>query len=273
MFKYGNLAYDHLMILPTKGKGLGPNLTPNLLVEFINNDGNILLGLSAEQSTPSAISSFLLEFDINLPPERNALVVDHVNFDAKSAGDKHDVILLPSPKALRPDVEDYFSVDGTLAVPRAVGQVLGNASPLLAPILRAPATAYSYNPKDEGDAVEDLFATGSQLSLVTAFQARNSARLTVLGSIEMLENTWFDAKVKKAGGEEITTGNKAFAVRLSAWTFMELGVLKVGQVKHSLKESEATNSTSLGASGSPELDPEIYRIKNDVVSVIACRSL
>lgn len=254
------------MILPTKGKGLGPNLTPNLLVEYINNNGNILLGLSAETSTASAIASFLLEFDITLPPERSALVVDHVNFDAKSASDKHDVLILPSPKAVRSDMESYFSVDGTLAVPRAVGQVLGNTSPLLAPILRAPATAYSYNPKEEADGLEDVFATGSQLSLITAFQARNSARLTVLGSTEMLENTWFDAKIKKAGGQDSTTGNKAFAEKLSAWTFKELGVLKVGRVQHHLNEGKAKGANNLSVSETPESNPEIYRIKNDVVS-------
>lgn len=208
----------------------------------------------------------LLEFDITLPAERNAVVVDHANFDTKSAKDKHDVLLIPGPKPLRPDVEDYFAVEGTLAVPRAVGQILGNTSPLLSPILRAPSTAYSYNPKEESETVEDLFAVGSQLSLVTAFQARNSARLTVLGSAEMLENTWFDAKVKGADGKDTTTANEEFAERLSAWTFQELGVLKVGAIKHYLNEGKVTQATNLSVSEFPELNPDIYRIKNDVVS-------
>ena len=265
LFKYGELAYEHLLILPSRIKGLGPNLTPNILVDYIKNNGNIMLGLSGEQSTPAAITSLLLEFDITLPPERSAVVVDHVNFDTKSASDKHDVLLLPSPKSLRSDTENFFAVGGTLAVPRAVGQVLGNASPLLAPILRAPGTAYSYNPKEETDSMEDVFATGSQLSLVTAFQARNSARLSVLGSVEMLENTWFDAKVKTAAGAESATANKAFAERLSAWTFQELGVIKVGHIQHRLNEGKIKTAKSLSVSESPEINPGIYRIKNDVV--------
>lgn len=242
-------------------------------MDFINSNGNIMLALSADQATPSAISSLLLELDVSLPPERNALIVDHLNFDTKSAADKHDVLLLPSPKAPRAGVKDYFHVDGTLAVPRAVGQVLGNASPLLAPILRAPSTAYSYNPKDEEASVEDVFASGSQLSLVTSFQARNSARFTVLGSVEMLEDQWFDAVVKSPKGQEERTQNKAFAEKLSAWTFQEIGVLKVGKVQHYLNEGKVAGTTNLSVSEFPELNPKIYRIKNDVVCFIFCETL
>lgn len=132
------------------------------------------------------------------------------------------------------------------------------------PILRAPATAYSYNPKDEAEAVEEPFAVGQQLSLVSALQARNSARFTVVGSVEMLQDHWFNAKVKQAGAET-ATANREFAQRLSGWTFKELGVLKVGHLQHYLTEDgKEFNTSSLDV---PEHNPTIYRIKNDVVSV------
>jgi len=264
LFKHGELAYDHVMLLPPKSKGLGPNLAPNVLVDYVNKDGNILLVLSADQPTPSAISSLLLELDIALPPERNALVVDHLNYDVKSAAEKHDVLLLPAPKSLKPGVKDYFSVGGILAVPRAVGQVLGNASPLLAPILKAPSTAYSYNPKDDAETMEDPFAVGEQLSLVTAFQARNSARFTVLGSAEMLEDKWFDATVQKPDGSESATANKKFAEKLSAWTFKELGVVKVGHLQHYLNEDLGTGR-NLTLPDFTQTYDGLYRIKNKVV--------
>lgn len=173
------------------------------------------------------------------------------------------MLVLPSPQALRPGVKNFFSVGGTLAVPRAVGQVLGNESPLLVPILRAPTTAYSYNPKDEAEAVEEPFAVGQQLSLISALQARNSARFTVLGSVEMLQDQWFNANVKTAG-KETTAANREFAKQLSSWTFKELGVLKVGKLQHYLAEDRKNfNTSSLSV---PEHNPTIYRIKNDVVS-------
>jgi oligosaccharyltransferase complex subunit beta len=247
---------------------LGPALTPNLLLQFINKDGNILLTLSADAPVPTTISSLLLELDIHLPPDRNSLVVDHFNYDTTTASEQHDVLLLPKSSSIRSDARKFFGGDGTLGFPRAVAQELGNTSPLLAPILRASSTAYSYNPKDEAETVEDPFAVGEQISLVSSMQARNSARFTVFGSAEALENKWFDARVKPVGGKDTKTANREFAKQVTAWTFKELGVLKVGRVEHHL------SSISEGSSGNDSvaqlgyLNPTIYRVKNDVVSIL-----
>ena len=244
--------------------GFGPSLTPNKLLDFTNAGGNILLGLSADSPTPSAISSLLLELDIHLSSDRTSLVVDHFNYDSTSAAEKHDTLLVPRPGPLRPDVKNYFGGDGLLAMPQTVGQTLGNASPLLVPILKAPDTAYSYNPKEEGESLEDPFATGGQLALISAMQARNSARFVVLGSLEMLQNKWFDANIKLSSGKSVKSVNRDFAKQLTAWTFKEAGVLKVGKISHhEVVDASKTgdNSTQLGFQ-----DPGIYRIKNDVVS-------
>jgi oligosaccharyltransferase complex subunit beta len=235
-------------------------LTANNLLEFVKKDGNILVALSSEQATPTAVQSLLLELDISIPNDKGALVVDHFNYDSASASEKHDVLLVPYPAALRSDVKNYFGGEGYIAVPRAVGQVLGNESPLLSPILRAPSTAYSYSPKDEAEIVEDPFAVGQQLSLVSAMQAHNSARLTVLGSAELLQNRWFAEKAK-LGDKAVTTANRDFAAKLSAWTFQEVGVLKVGKVIHYQDDGV---SKKLNASV-PESNPTIYRVKSDVV--------
>lgn len=244
-------------------------MTPKLLLDFINKGGNILLTLSSIHPTPTALVSLLLELDIHLSTDRNALVVDHFNYDTLSAEENHDVVLLPRPDAVRPDVKNYFRGDGkggeVIAFPRGVGQTLGNASPLLTPLLRAPRTAYSYNPKEDVEGVEDPFAVGQQLSLVTTMQARNSARFTVIGSSEVLEDTWFDVKVKRSIGmggvgsdaKEINTANQEFSKEVTGWTFKEIGVLKVGSIKHYLHENGVK---------SDDINPKIYRIKNDVVS-------
>jgi oligosaccharyltransferase complex subunit beta len=244
-------------------------LTPNLIVEFVNAGSNVLLALSGESAVPSAITSLLLELDIMLPQDRTSLVVDHFNYDANSASEKHDVLLLSSSDSVKKNVKNYFSVDGLVALPRAVGQLLGNASPHLSPVLRAPETAYTYNPKEDADGAEDPFATGKQISLVTAFQAVNSARFSILGSSEALEDAWFDASVKPAGSDKAAskTANRAFAQKLSAWTFKEAGVLKAGPITHFLNEGSQKNAanTSTGVSlAGVEVNPGIYRIKNDV---------
>lgn len=148
-----------------------------------------------------------------------------------------------------------------------MAQELGASSPLLTPIIRAPDTAYSFNPKEEAESAEEPFAVGSQIAIVSSMQARNSARFTILGSAEVLGNTWFEAKVKTQGGEEVETSNRAFAKHLSAWTFMETGVLKVGKVEHHLSTISESGSRNDSVTQAGYLNPKIYRIKNDVVSV------
>lgn len=228
----------------------------------MNADGNILVALSADNTVPSAIVSLLSELDIVLPTDRTGLVVDHFNYDASSAAEKHDVLLVPPPRPARDDINAYFAPDGEtqelIAFPRGIGHILGQGH-LLNPVLRAPDTAYSYHPEDQPDSVDptELFAAGSQLGLVSTFQGRNSARLAIVGSAEMLTNKWFDAKVKKAdGGKAVGTWNREFAKRITGWTFKEIGVLRVNWIEHHLNEVGASN----------ESNPKIYRIKNDVVS-------
>ncbi|KAH0495934.1 hypothetical protein TgHK011_009459 [Trichoderma gracile] len=258
LFHLGERTYDHLLFLPSKVKGLGPNLTPNRLVDFVNANGNILVALSSKVPTSTSLVSLLSELDISLPVERTGTVVDHFNYDTISAAESHDVLVLDAPSNIRPGLKSYFELPGgVLAFPHAVGHVLGSG-PLLTPIVRAPATAYSYNPKEQAEVLDadELFAAGQQLALVSAMQARNSARVTVLGSAEMLQDKWLDAKVAKLGGKSTKTENKEFARRVAGWTFQEIGVLRVNSVEHHLQ-------------GSEELNPGIYRVKNDVSYTIS----
>lgn len=226
----------------------------------MNANGNVLVTLSSGIATPNSLVSLLAELDIQLPADRTGLVVDHFNYDASSAAEAHDVLLLPPPSPVRSDVKNFFGAgagkDEVLAFPRGVGAALG-ASELLTPILRAPRTAYSYNPKEQAEVVDDLFGAGEQLALVSAFQARNSARFTLVGSAEMLQDKWFDAEASKVGGKKAAkTFNREFAKRVSGWTFNEIGVLRVNWIEHHLDEEAAVN----------ESNPSIYRIKNNVVS-------
>jgi oligosaccharyltransferase complex subunit beta len=234
----------------------------------MNKEGNIFIALSGGSPTSTTISSLLLELDLHLSPDRAPVVVDHFNYDTISAADQHDVLLLPRPTPVRSDLKDFFGGEGVVAFPRPAPQTLGTASPLLAPILRAPETAYSYDTKDPDQSLQDTFATGSQLALVSSFQARNSARLTVWGSLEALEDKWFNATVKGLNDEKETpTINREFARQVTAWTFQELGVLKVGRVEHYLTGGAADEFAI--SNKSRDLNPKIYRIKNDVVSSLS----
>lgn len=268
LFHLGERKYDHVIFFPIKSKGLGTSLSPANIIKFVNSKGNVLLALSATTTTSTSLVSTLSELDIALPADRTGLVVDHFAYDAATAAEAHDVLLLSPQGALRPDVKDLFAPDATspkdavIAFPRGVGHTLGSGA-LLAPVLRAPRTAYSYNPKEQAEVVDDLFASGSQLALVSTVQARNSARFTVLGSAEMLADTWFDATVKPAslgGKTTVPTLNRDFARKLSGWTFFETGALRVNWIEHHLNEAGAASNES---------NPGIYRVKNDVTYSIS----
>ena len=224
-----------------------------------------MLVLSSESPIPSAVSSLLLEFDITLPSDKNTLVVDHFNYDTLSASEKHDVLLLPRPSPAREDVKNFFGGEGLVALPHTVPQTLGNTSPLLNTILNAKSTAYTYNPKDEPDNSEDPFATGEQISLVSALQARNSARFTVFGSMEALEDKWFDASIKTVASEKSKSVNRAFAEQVTKWAFKEVGVLKTGKIEHYLSSPSTEEAKNNSVAKLGDLNPTIYRVKNDIV--------
>jgi oligosaccharyltransferase complex subunit beta len=260
-----------LLLLPTKAKSLGQALTPSLIVDFVNAGSNVLLALSATVGVPVAVNNLLSELDITLSAEKNSVVIDHFQHDVKSAAEEHDVLVVNIPDFAGKKLKNFFTgkagAGGYIAFPRAVGQVLGNESPLLQSVIKAPSTAYIRNPKEDAEG-EDPFATGAQVSLVTSFQARNSARFTVLGSAEALEDKWFDAKLEVQlpgkGQKSVTPENKLFAQQVAAWTFKEAGVLKVGQIRHYLNEGDQKGSKNASGVPSVEFNPEIYRIKNDV---------
>ncbi|KYK58967.1 hypothetical protein DCS_00094 [Drechmeria coniospora] len=252
LFRLGQRNFDHVMVLPCKLKGLGPNFTPSLLLDFVKAEGNILVALSSTAAAPVSVTAFLAELDIFLPSERTGTVVDHFNYDSVSAKEAHDTLVLDAPEAVRPGLKDYFELPGVLALPHVVGHLLGS-SQLITPILRGLPTAYSYSPKQDPVVVDpdDLFAAGRQLGLVSVMQARNSARVSVVGSAEMLQDKWLDAQVARGGGDKVKTENREFGKRLSGWTFQEIGVLRVNGVEHRLV-------------GDSELNPQIYRVKTDV---------
>jgi oligosaccharyltransferase complex subunit beta len=237
--------------------GYGPALTPQKLVEFVGKDGNILL-LTSPSSIPEQSRELCRELEIDIPP-RDYLAVDHFNYDRLSASERHDLILIPRPMRSR-TTQSYFSQrknsegdnDEIIAF-RGAGHTLSN-KPLLFPILTASNTAYTYDTRESSTFADDPSAAGSQMHYVTAFQSRNNARITISGSTDLFSNELFDMQVQAPSGKKTTTANRAFAKELTQWTFKETGIVKVAAIRHFL-----SNETH------PEINPSIYRVKNDVV--------
>jgi len=76
---------------------------------------------------------------------------------------------------------------------------------------------------------EGLWA-GSQMSVVTGFQARGGARATWVGGVELFSDTFINKEVSKG----VKSGNKQFTRDITAWTFQESLVLRIDNSTHHL---------------------------------------
>ena len=167
---------------------MGLNLTPQLLVQFLNDGGNILLGASS--TTSESLRDFARELDIDLPP-RDTLYADHFSYHPDSTKNHTLVVVDADNFPSLPHVGAIFSSaarEGRI-VYRGAAHGLGTA-PLLLPFLKGKKTGYTFDGKEDLDAVEDPYVAGSQAFLVSGFQARNNARVVVTSSLDMFSNEY-----------------------------------------------------------------------------------
>lgn len=103
-----------------------------------------------------------------------------------------------------------------------MGMSLDESNFLLVPILRGHSTSYSFNP---GQAIgeEEPLVMGHSTVLVAGLQARNGARMTFIGSMDMLSNRYFG---------QGSGSNRLFADELSKWSMQERGYLRQRNVRH-----------------------------------------
>ena len=163
-------------------------MTPQLLVEFLNDGGNILFG--ASPTTSESLRDFARELEIDLPP-RDSLFTDHFSYHPSSTKN-HTLVVLDSENFCRlPQVERIFSSQtrNSKFVYRGSAHGLGNG-PFLLPLLRGKKTSYVFDGKEDIGAVEDPYVSGTQAFLVSGFQARNNARVVVSSSLDMFSDEY-----------------------------------------------------------------------------------
>jgi oligosaccharyltransferase complex subunit beta len=167
---------------------MGGNLTPQNLVEFLNDGGNILLASSP--TTSESLRDFVRELEIDLPP-RDTLFTDHFSYHPESTNN-HTLVVLDSENfSSLPHVKSILSSETreSKIVYRGTAHGLGNG-PLLLPLLKGKRTAYAFDGKEDLDTVETPYVSGTQAFLVTGFQARNNARVVVTSSLDMFSNEY-----------------------------------------------------------------------------------
>ena len=140
---------------------------------------------------------FAREFDVEFD-DRGNRVIDHFTYDTELDDGTHSALVLPLAGAPAPFIT-LATQAGPPLLYRGVGHEVGR-QPLLSNILHARATAYSFDSKPDELLTEDAFIAGSAVGLVSAMQARNNARVTFVGSLDLFSDAFADASVSSADG-------------------------------------------------------------------------
>ena len=77
----------------------------------------------------------------------------------------------------------------------SAGLILNPENQLVFPVLSGSSTCYSATP---GDAIEEIKIAGTSTVLVASLQARNNARVTVFGSLDILSDSFATSNVQTA---------------------------------------------------------------------------
>eukprot|EP00698_Gefionella_okellyi_P006358 TRINITY_DN15725_c0_g1_i1.p1 TRINITY_DN15725_c0_g1~~TRINITY_DN15725_c0_g1_i1.p1 ORF type:complete len:429 (+),score=107.43 TRINITY_DN15725_c0_g1_i1:1382-2668(+) len=217
--EYGERLYDNLILFAPTADNFGSADVKSVL-SFVDAGGNVLI--AADSRVSPLIRDIGAAVGLQVE-EAGTSVIDHFNVGASDEGD-HTLI---SSSA----VIDAAVIYDTKQKPknilfRGVAMVVDDSSELVIPILTAESTAFSLEPSKNVN--EKPTAVGKNAVLVGSLQARNNARVTLSGSLELFSNEFFAGKT--AGGA--ASDNQQFAVGVATWTFQERGLLRGSNIRH-----------------------------------------
>eukprot|EP00300_Choanocystis_sp_HF-7_P024811 c2635_g1_i1.p1 GENE.c2635_g1_i1~~c2635_g1_i1.p1 ORF type:complete len:438 (+),score=116.68 c2635_g1_i1:31-1344(+) len=246
--KYGEYLYDQLILLAPSVNAFGGGVTTAKIIDFVDSGRSLIV--AASPSIGDAVRELGAECGIEFD-DSETYVVDHHNFDASDVDGEHTLIVADKFLSAAGIVLGQAKLAPVLF--RGIGHAIVSSDPdgLLLEVLSASGTAYSAHPLLP--VTELPLTVGTDTRLVTALQARNSARLVFSGSVEMFTNKFLTATASRAGaaaGAGVQSGNAAFLNELTRWAFQERGVLRLSNASHHL-------------AGKSER-PTIYRVMDDL---------
>jgi oligosaccharyltransferase complex subunit beta len=263
--EFGEYLYDHLILFSPSVEEFGGLVDVASILEFIDTGHNVILVGDSALSDPirELASECGIEFD-----EEGSYVYDHLNHAESETDDpraEHNVLALDPEHDINARVKKtpiLRSVARDLKAPilyKGIGHQF--ASP------RSPSrdvTVLFGSPLSYSDKSVDHPASSSSTHslvraplprLISTLQARNNARILVVGSLAFFSDRFFTAPVHKVVGTEKksweVSGNAPLAYALTAWTLHEHGVLRVSNVTHHRKGES--------------LPSAVYRIKDELV--------
>lgn len=233
---HGDYLFDNIIILAPGVQEFGGAVTSSSFIDFIDHGGNLLVATDSTIGDP--IRDIANECGVDFD-EEGTYVIDHVNFDSSDYSGDHTLIVSDQ-------IVDAPVITGKVkgnVLFRGVGALIDSENPLLVSVLKGKSTSYSYSP--EKPISKTLpHVVGQETSLITAFQARNNARVVLSGSAEFFSNQFFDQQVQVQGQtSQSKSANRQLAEEISKWAFKERGVLRASQpVHHLVGESQTQDS-------------------------------
>eukprot|EP00744_Colponema_vietnamica_P003219 GILI01004968.1.p1 GENE.GILI01004968.1~~GILI01004968.1.p1 ORF type:complete len:425 (+),score=163.19 GILI01004968.1:46-1320(+) len=229
--EYGEYLFDNIVLFAPSAEELGGFVSVKNLLEFIDDGHHILVagGSDISENIRELANECGVDFD-----DQGTSVWDPSSPEA-------DKSLVRVSAASATDAAVIVSKPKQPVLFQGVGQMVSPNNKLLLSILWGTPSSLSADSVSSAEPV----SKGADTLLVTALQARNNARVTFSGSLEMFSNKFFQHKI----GSEVA-GNRKFCAELSQWTFGERGVLQASNISH----------RKAGESG----PSDTYRIKDDV---------
>ncbi|CAD7972509.1 unnamed protein product [Amoebophrya sp. A25] len=242
LFLYGERAYDHVLLFPegasfpstavrsggykttqadieaearerVKGADRSLKLSLSELLKFVDAGGNVLT--FAEKPTRD-MRKFANECGVDFHKE-TAQIVDHFSQSAAEGalGRKSPAILAETRR------ESGVVVEAGKSILFEGLPLVAGGSELTFNVLSGSPTAFVQNKKKDAEGEVGAVAHGENVALVSAMQARNSARTVFAGSHNLCSNEFFTANAE----------NDAFCTELAKWTFREKGVLRMSSLR------------------------------------------
>lgn len=220
---YGEFQYDSLIILAPKSEEFGGSATVANILEFVDEGHDVLIAADSDASfqVREIASACGIELD-----DEGAYVIDHLNFHKSDFNGQHTLIEANNFA----DIDIITGANPKPVLYRGVGLALNSENSRVFAVLSGSGSAYSANPRE---ATQTFHAAGTATTLVASLQARNSARVTVSGSMELFSNEFFSFA---------EFGNEAFVDHLTKWTLHERGLIRATPLKHAREGETQSHS-------------------------------
>jgi len=111
---------------------------------------------------------------------------------------------------------------------QGIGMVINGRNSLVSPVLTAPSTSFSWTPSKPVTSMPMML--GKETTLISALEARNNARVLIVGSLKFFS-------------DEFAHSNELHARQLGLWAFLRAGVLRLSNVEHYLSDTKQTLET------------------------------